>query len=297
MKSVSIILINYNGNKDTLDCVESIKKSDYENYNIIVVDNASKKENYINLKVSLNHYEKVKLLRSDENLGFSGGNNLGIKYSLDKMASDYILLLNNDTLIKENTVSELVSLAEANKNCGICGAKIYFYPEVSKIWYAGGKFNKRKLLNVHLGENEIDLGKYDEIKKVDFITGCTMLIKKEVIEVVGLLPEEYFMYFEDADYSLRVREKGYSLYYNPNAIVYHKISASSGGKESSFSIEYATRNRKYFMRKFKNKVSKINYIYAFLFFYITRIIKIIIYTMKNQKNNRKALIRGLRNNI
>lgn len=293
MKKISIILVNYNGNLDTLDCIKSIKKSNYENYNIIVVDNESKMQNYISLSNDLLHQQDVILIRSDKNLGFAGGNNIGIKYALDKLKSDYVLLLNNDTVIKEDTLSELVKAAEKFKDSGIIGGKIYYYLERNKIWYAGGYINWRRFTTFNKGIGEIDTGQYDEIQETEFITGCTMLIKSEVIEKVGYLPEEYFMYYEDTDYNIQAIYAGYKLYYTPKAVIYHKVSSSTGGEESSFSIEYGTRNRRYFMKKFKNKVNVISYLYSVAFFYLTRLIKIIIYSLKREKEKRKAMFRGL----
>ncbi|WP_283624621.1 glycosyltransferase family 2 protein [Clostridium butyricum] len=294
MKKVTIIIINYNGSNDTIDCINSIEKSQYDNYNIIVVDNASTTEQYNEIYEFVINNKKVKLIRSKENLGFAGGNNLAIKYALKTFNSDYYLLLNNDTLVNKDTINELVNTANNRVDCGIVGAKIYYHNDKNKIWYAGGKINWNRFTTIHYGEGEYESNQYNEEKEVEFITGCTMLISKKVIKDIGLLEDNYFMYYEDTDYSIKTAEGGYKLYYNPRAHVYHKVCASSGGEKSPFTIQYLTRNRKYFMKKYRYKVSLCKYIYAMSFFYISRILKIIIYSLRGELDKRRALIYGLK---
>lgn len=297
MKKVGIILVNYNGTEDTIECIKSIEESSYKNYKIVVVDNKSLLENLSDLQTFVAQNDNVKLIKSENNLGFAGGNNIGIEFAIDTLNVDYVLLLNNDTLIEKNTIDELLKPFDEEQGCGIVGAKILYYPDIDRIWYAGGKINWKTFTSLHYGEGEIDNGKYDNLSKVDFITGCVMMIKRQVIDDVGYLPEEYFMYYEDMDYCIATSEKNYSLYYNPKAIVYHKVSASSGGEDSPFSIKYGTRNRIYFMKKYKNKVTKTCFLGAKMYFYITRLIKVIIniFTLKFQNN--KAIFLGLTDNM
>lgn len=295
MKKVAIILVNYNGSKDTLECIESLEKINYKNTQILVIDNYSAITDYEYLKDEIEKkYKDVYFIRLESNLGFAGGNNVGIKYAIEELKSDYVLLLNNDTLVDEDFLNLLVDKAEDSKNIGITTSKIFYYPEKNKIWYAGGKINWIKFTSIHFGEKQYDDNKYDKDLEVDFISGCVMLIKKSVIEEVGYLPEEYFMYYEDFDYCIKVREKGFKLFYVSKSKVYHKISASTGGEESAFSLEYGTRNRKLLLKKYKNKIGLIRYFISISYYYITRIIKLIKFYFNSERDKCTAIIKGMK---
>lgn len=298
MEKVSIILVNYNGSKDTIECIESILKSTYKNFCIIIVDNKSYKYEFdlLNNYILSENNSKIILIKGDYNLGFAGGNNIGIKEAL-KLNSDYVFLLNNDTLIEKNTIEYILRDINNIKNCGIIAPKICYYPDTKRIWYAGGRINWRKCVTIHLGEKKIDNGNYDKIKKTDFITGCAMFIKLDVVKKVGFMPKEYFMYFEDVDYCEMIKKAGYYLYFDGNAKIYHKVSASSGGEESAFSIEYGTRNRKYFITKYKKEMGIFNYISSMFYLYLTRIIKIIIFAFKGDTDKMHAVINGLKGKV
>lgn len=289
MKKVGIILLNYNGSNDTLECIESLSNIDYKNYEIIVVDNASSIEDIAKLeKVD----SQIKLIKSKENLGFAGGNNLGIKYACEA-GCDYVLLLNNDTIVEADFLNILVSEIENNDQVGMVGPKIMYFDKKKYIWAAGGKIDFNKFSAFNLGEKEIDNGQYDELKQVDFISGCAMLIKKEVLDKVGGLPEEYFMYYEDVDYSLMVKKLGYKIIYTPTSKIYHKVSISTGGEESPNRIYFSNRARKIFMMKYKKEVSSAKFIAAYLYFNITRVIKLIKYIFKFEHKKSKAMIKAL----
>lgn len=291
-KSVYIILVNFNGAKDTIECIKSLNNINYENFKIVVVDNKSSDEDKLKLKEA---DVKFHLIESNENLGFAGGNNIGIKYAIDNNA-DFVLLLNNDTLVHKDFLNELMKYTEIN--VGVIGPKILYYPEVSKIWFAGGMINWFKFIGQHFGEKQEDNGQFNTLKEVDFVTGCCMLIDSNVFKKVGLLPEGYFMYFEDVDFCVKVKDAGYKLIYNPNSEIYHKVSISSGGEESPFILKYSNRNRLKFMKKYKHKVSFIMYMLSITYFYITRFIKIIKYMIRYKKNKEKimALISVLKKN-
>jgi len=232
---VFIIIINYNGQADTLECLESLKNNDYPNYEVVIVDNGSKEK-------FLTSDSKIKVIYNKENLGFSKGNNIGIKYAL-KNNADYVLLLNNDTTVTKDFLSKLVSVAESNKNYGIIGPKIYNYEEKNRIWFAGGKINWLYNKGTMRGFNEVDNKQYDnpEIQKTDYITGCCALVKKQVIQSIGLMPEEYFLYYEDTDWSLKAQKQGYECVFVPKSTIYHKGSKSSAQGSNSY-IYYHTRN-------------------------------------------------------
>ncbi|EQB88386.1 GT2 family glycosyltransferase [Clostridium punense] len=293
-KKVAIILLNYCGVEDTLECVKSLEAIDYKNYEIIIVDNNSPDNSYEVLKQSIG--DKHTLIKAESNGGFAKGNNIGIDYAL-KSGCDYVLLLNNDTIVEKDFLGHMVNCYESNPNIGIVGCKIPYYNKKDYIWFAGGEINYNRFYGSHYGEGQLDKEAFNKEKKVTFTTGCVMLIGVEVIKTVGMLPEEYFMYFEDVDYCVKVLEKGYNIYYCPKAIVYHKVSATSGGQLSPFSIKWSTRNRLIFMEKYKNKVSKIQYIKAKAFFYSTRRVKIINYSITGRKEEAKAIKEGIEQGV
>ncbi len=235
MPKVFIIILNWNRWPDSLECLDSLKNNDYQNYQIVIVDNGSKK------KPELSD-ANIKFIYNQENLGFSGGNNVGIKYALEKGA-DYILLLNNDTVVSRNFLSKLVGAGEKDKNFGMIGPKIYFENASKKIWSAGGKVNWLYNKGEMRGFGKIDKGRYDkpDIQETEYLTGCCLLIKREVIEKIGYMPEEYFLYYEDTDWSLKARKRGYKCIFVPKAVIWHKGSKSSISGSSSY-IYYHIRN-------------------------------------------------------
>lgn len=289
MPSIYIILVNYNQYGDTINCIKSLEETAYKNFKIIVIDNKSENDS---IKFLEKACKKHTLINLSKNLGFAGGNNVGIKYALKKDAQ-YILLLNNDTIVNIDFIKPMLETFDKHSDCGIVGNKIMYYNPKNMIWFAGGKIDWRKFIGYHFGIGEIDKGQYDKEGKIDFMTGCCMLIKREVFEKVGLLPEEYFMYFEDLDFCVNVQNFGFKIYYNPKSVIYHKVGNSGGGEQSVFSIKWGTRNRLLFANKYKNKVKKIKFIYSMLFFYSTRIIKYIGYYISGEKDKAKAVVDGI----
>lgn len=244
MYKVTIVIINYNNASDTIECINSIKKITFPNYNILVIDNNSTDDS---AEILNQDRESYIFIRNHQNLGFSGGNNLGITHALNSEA-DYILLLNNDTIVQEDFLDRLVETSLSVKNRGIIGGKIYYYDDPERIWYAGGSLNCFLGRTKHIGKNKIDTGKYDKTREVGFITGCLMLIPREVIENVGMMDEKYFLYFEDADWCYRIRKAGYRLIYSPLARIYHKESATTQ-RLNNVKAYYYYRNIHYFAKK------------------------------------------------
>jgi GT2 family glycosyltransferase len=227
---VYIIVLTWNGKADTLECLQSLQKLSYPNYKIIVVDNASidgTAEEVLQL------YPTVALIRNSSNLRFAGGNNVGIKAALKNQA-DYILLLNNDTTVAENFLSHLIEAAGSDEQVGMAGPKIYYHSDPKRIWYAGGKIDWWSGSISHSGVRETDNGQFEKNKTTDYVTGCAMLVKKNVIEKIGILDESYFIYGEDADWSLRAVRAGFELLFVPKAVIWHKVSVSTGGHFSWF---------------------------------------------------------------
>lgn len=237
--NIAVILINYNGDNDTLECIKSLLEVSYENISIVVVDNASKSQDEFEKKIPSN----VVFIKSDVNLGFAGGNNLGVKYAIEH-GSDYVVLLNNDTVVDRDFLSNLVELAEKHTDAGIITGKILYYDSPDYVWFAGGymNLNKARIHHYHIREKN-DFS--DTEKAVSFATGCLMMIPRSVIAQVGTLDESFFMYSEDAEYCQRIMKNGLTIWYTPKSVIYHKVSRSSGGAGSKLSQYYRTRNEMY----------------------------------------------------
>lgn len=241
----AVILVNYKSSTDTLAAIASIKKCKDQPY-IIVVDNGSPQTVINELRANA---PEVDMLEAGSNIGFSAGNNLGIKHAL-RLGAQVIYLLNNDTLVDPNLFFRAYrSCAVKNR---IVGAKVYYargyeYHDSQKnagniLWYAGGYFDYSMAIARHIGVDEIDHGQYDKSKAVDFVTGCFMAIPRGVIKKIGMLDESFFLYLEDAEYSLRAISRGVEVLYNPLLILYHKNS-SSAGAGSALVDYYMSRNR------------------------------------------------------
>ena len=254
MAKIFVTILNFNGNKDTHECLQSLEAINKEDFDlsVVVVDNASKEKFAENKK-----YQKfiLKIIRSEKNLGFAGGQNLGIKHALENGA-DYVVVLNNDVILDKNLISELLKTFQEEKDCGIVSPKIYFSKghefhkdrylesELGKvIWYAGGKMDWGNILASHRGVDEVDKGLYEKVEQTDFASGCCEMIKRDVLEKVGLFDERYFLYYEDNDLSQRAKKMGFKVFYQPKGILWHLNAGSTGGSGSSLHDYYITRNR------------------------------------------------------
>jgi len=267
---ISLILINYNTKSDTDECLKSLSvlKTKGFSYNVVVVDNGSM-ESY-SLPRTLTSNKKFEVVRSEANLGFTGGNNLGIYYAIEKYNSDYTLLLNNDTVVEPHFLQKLIDCSEDHSEYGLICPKIYFYKgnEYHKksysrsqlgsvLWYAGGSIDWPNLAAFHRGVDEVDRGQFDTFSDSDFATGCCVLIKREVLEKVGTFDKRYFLYFEDVDLSVRAHDARYGIGFCPEAVVWHKNAGSSGGAGSSVHNYYIARNRLLFAFKHGGNKSKL----------------------------------------
>jgi len=259
-KLLGIVLVNYGGIGDTLECLESIEAMTGTNVKTVVVNVSDNKNGRVEEGDRIkNKFGKIVLIQSS-NIGFSGANNLGIKYLLN-INSQNVMLLNNDTKVDRKLASTMVTTTLREK-VGAVSPKIYFYPgkEFHKsdyrkeeygrvIWFAGGLLDKKDFYAWHRGVDELDHGQFDQRIETDFVTGCCLVAKKEIWEKVGLLAEKAFLYFEDVDWSLRVLKAGFDLIYDPNGIVWHKNAGSTAGSGSDTHIYYQTRNRFYYGMK------------------------------------------------
>ncbi len=243
---IYIILLNWDGYQDTIECVESCCKLSYPNFRILIIDNGSTDNSEAILR---ERFPEIELIQTGANLGFAGGNNVGIRYAIEHGA-DYIWLLNNDTVVAAEALSALVQVAEGDKTVGMVGSKIVYYANPRLLWYAGAVLDPdRPYLLHHRGLNEDDRGQFDAACETGYITGCSLLARREMMDIIGLLDDGLFLYFEDADWSARAREKGWKLSYCPASLVHHKVSLSVGGASSPILLYYTARNRLYFIKR------------------------------------------------
>jgi GT2 family glycosyltransferase len=217
---IGIIIVNWNGIRDTVECISSLKKIPYRNFIINVVDNNSTVDEASKLKEL---FPFINIIRLNQNIGFANANNVGIIKALQK-GVDYILLLNNDTVVHSSFLNELVLVSETDEKIGIAGPKMYYYSNRSKIWYGGGKLNMYLLHSQRAGK--IDIGQFCSVEDIDYVAGACMLIKRVVIEKIGLLPREYFLGWEDIDYCIAARKNGFRCVFVPNSLLWHKVSES-----------------------------------------------------------------------
>jgi GT2 family glycosyltransferase len=217
----------------------------YQNYKIILVDNGSTEGS---IDVIRKKYNDIVLIKNKENLGYAEGNNVGISYALSNDA-DYIWLLNNDTVVDQNALETLVEVGENISECGILGSKIYYFDQPEIIWFAGATINWRKAVSNHIGQNQKDQAKYDSIREVERVTGCSMLVKRDVCERIGLMDENLFLYAEELDWCVRAKKAGYKILYVPDSKVYHKISLSTGDNYGVIFNYFNTRNFLYVIQK------------------------------------------------
>ncbi|WP_099293560.1 glycosyltransferase family 2 protein [Butyricimonas sp. Marseille-P3923] len=234
---ISIVTINYNGLQETEQLIESLQQNPQKcSYEVIVVDNGSVQNE---AKILQAKYPYIQCIRSERNLGFSGGNNLGIRVAKGKC----IFLLNNDTLVSDDSLVYLYETLISSSNIGAASPKIKFAFPPRNIQFAGfTPLSKYTLRNRAIGYNEPDKGQFDVPGTTHFLHGAAMMVKREVIENIGLMPEIYFLYYEEMDWCTRMRNHGYQLRYEPRCAIYHKESCSTG-KDSPLKTYYLTRNR------------------------------------------------------
>ena len=308
---VAIIILNWNGWKDTIECLESVFRNTYPNYQVVVVDNGStdnsverikawvagkeealtpkpnhplyhlsyppikkplpcicyyykkegisgnfkldtqltnklkEKEVDDNTKINSTSYYQMKLIQNKSNLGFAGGNNVGIKYLINKEETDFIFLLNNDVVVSKDFLTPLIREMKSNENIGIIGPKIYYYNNHLKIYCAGCDLSCSPLKGIVInerGKGNIDKGQYNKVEDVGYISGCCLGIRKEIVKTVGLMDERFFLYFEDTDWILRIKQFNWRVIYTPKSKVWHKGSHTVG-ENNPFCVYYKVRNK------------------------------------------------------
>jgi hypothetical protein len=249
---VAVIIVNWNGRKDTEICLASLEKIDTHNVDlsVIVVDNGSSDDSIASIRKK---YPGVTVLPAGKNLGFTGGNNVGITYARQHQA-DFVWLLNNDTFVDAHVLNILKAFRDPR--VGICGSKIYFAPghefhltrykeseRGNVFWYTGGLVDWDNMYASHRGVDEVDHGQYDTEEETPFVTGCSMMIRSSVFDRIGILDDRYYLYLEDLDFCLRAKKAGFTLRYVPSSVLWHVNAGSSARPGNLLQQYYITRNR------------------------------------------------------
>jgi GT2 family glycosyltransferase len=268
---LAIILVNYQRAEDTTACIDSLANSTYTNFSIIVVDNASKDGSVVVLQ---NKYPGIITIENKENYGFSEGNNIGIRFAIEN-GFEYILLLNNDTVVDKNALSVLINTIQTDYRIGVLGSKILYYSKPNVLWFAGGYFNPNSSMGGHYGIGQIDNGQFDNLATCDYITGCCLLTRSEVLNKVGLLDPDYFAYLEDVDFCFRVKRAGYSINYQPKSVIYHKVSSTSSW-DSPVYLYFNMRNKILFLRKNSQKRKWLLYLPLLIYFFARQFVRLTI---------------------
>ncbi len=286
---ISIITINYNGVKDTCELIDSLPLED-KSIEVIVVDNASKEDE---ATIIANRYPQVKVIRSEQNLGFAGGNNLGIKAAQGK----YLFFINNDVILKPQTsdIRHLISRLETDDKIGAVCPKIRFAWGDNPIQFSGyTPLSRYTMRNHSIGFGETDRGLYDTAHPTPYAHGAAMMVKREALEKVGLMPECYFLYYEELDWSMMFTRAGYTIWYEPACTIYHKESQTTG-QNSPLKTYYLTRNRLLFVKRNIQGLRRfITYTYLLL---VVAPRDICRYLMHRQLNLASATIKGIKNFI
>jgi GT2 family glycosyltransferase len=285
---VSLITVNYNQTKVTCDLLDSIRRQDYKNVEVIVVDNASN-ENPVHLIG--NQYPEVIFIRSEQNLGFAGGNNLALPVA----TGDFLFFINNDTELINGCIGSLVDLFAKNNAIGAASPLICYFPEKNQtqdtIQYVGmTQVNAVTARNTTLGYLESDKGQYKEALPTAYAHGAAMMMRADILEKAGIMASDFFLYYEELDWCERIRKAGFEIWVEPKAKIYHKESLTVS-KMGALKTYFLNRNRVYFMRRNFGGVNLLLF-YVFLFC-ITVPKNVLLYSLKRDWKNLSAFLRGI----
>lgn len=261
---VSIVIVNYSADALTTACLDSLLEAEVEGVlHVIIVDNGSPSPYVLPRRVVSSTKFSTVLLRSESNLGFTGGNNMGIHAAIERFNSDFVMLLNNDTIVDKHFLTRLLTFARLHPSAGIISPKIYFaknrefhsssYARSEKgkvLWYAGGSIDWKNLDCFHRGVDELDRGQFAVQTTSDYATGCCALVRRETLEKISYLDKRFFLYYEDTDWSQKAKQFGYSIGYCDDAVVWHVNAGSSQGAGSDIHQYYQTRNRLLFFWRY-----------------------------------------------
>lgn len=242
--SVSIIVLNYNNREDTLECLRSLQHLTCRRVTVILVDNSSTDGT---VEAVRHEYPQLTVIETGANLGFTGGNNVGIDYALSSGA-EYIMLLNNDTVVAPDMIDIMIDAMQQDPSIAVSGPTIYYYDQPEIVWSAGSRVDWKRGLTSMLGIGEEDKGQFGQLPRpVDFVTGCALLARRDVWEQVGLLSNDFFMYYEETEWCVRAARAGFRIAHIPTAMMWHKISLEAR-ETSPHTVYYMTRNRLLFLK-------------------------------------------------
>lgn len=269
MVKVAVIVLNWNRHRETIECLKSIRELRIVNCElwVYVVDNGST-DGCVDKIKNTNEKLNIQIIQNKQNLGYAGGNNVGIRQAL-KDGADFVVVLNNDTIVDKNLIIEFLKEAQENPDAGIFSPKIYFAKgfefhknRYSKkdlgrvIWAAGGDLDWNNVYGANHGVDEVDSGQFEKEREIDFATGACMFVRREVFEKVGFFNEDYFLYFEDVEFCERVKRRSFKILYAPNSFLWHKVAQSSG-IGSGLNDYFTTRNRLLFGLKYAGLRAKL----------------------------------------
>ena len=258
--AVYLLVLSWNMHKDTIECIESLNKLKYENYKILIIDNASSDDS---VKILRERFPSVEVIQNSENLGFAEGNNVGMRYALSEGA-DYVFILNNDLTLDEDSLSQLIDAAQNMPLVGMLAPKVYYYDYPKIINSLGTSMNWFKLRPYLSFCGQEDNGQFTQIREVQILVGCALLVKKETIERIGLIDKDFFIFHEEADWCLRNLKSGYKNVVVPSAMAYHKASLTMKNF-SSLTNYYNIRNFLYLTKKNASLLNKIKVISGLCF--------------------------------
>ena len=288
---VTIAILNWNREADTLECLDSVAHLTYPSFSVVLVDNGSTDGSPDAIVQWGRENLPLVLMRNAENMGFVRGSNQGMRHAL-AAGTDYVFLLNNDTVVEPNVLDILVRAAECSDEIGMVGPKIYQYGKSKILDSAGTRAIPWLAQGFLVGHGEEDRGQYDASAEMPYITGTALLVKRAVLEKVGLMDEDYFCYFDDFDWGMKAREAGYKLHLEPEAVVHHKGSQTAG-LNSPFYMRHMIRSRILFARK---HVPPVPFLFAFLpYFFLYRYLRpLAILVIHRRWVHLGALHRGIR---
>ena len=249
---VWIITLNWNRRDDTLACLESLRSMGYSDSRIVVVDNGSSDGSPESIVAA---FPDVQVISSAQNIGFAGGVNLGVREALSAGA-EYVLILNNDTIVDRRLLSELVAECERSPKIGIAGPKIYRHDQPDVVWFAGGDRDRWTWALTRLPRGRDD-ERIRAPRTVNFLCGCCMLVRRDVFDRIGLFDPGYFMYYEDSEFCVRAVEAGFTLRYVPSARMWHKVAASVSGEGRPLRAYYHRRSMLRFLRRNTSGVQRL----------------------------------------
>ncbi|PWV93814.1 hypothetical protein DFQ01_13453 [Paenibacillus cellulosilyticus] len=298
---VAVIILNWNSYKDCYDCLKSLEMLERVDYEVFLVDNDSNDDSYIRLQQDYDNRKFdliIHFMKSETNIGFAGGNNIGIN-AAKILGFQYYWMLNADTEIDSRALYYMIEGINRDPSIGIVGSKIYYFG-TNKIWFAGGNINTLFGTSSHIGQREEDHGQFNNTREVDYISGCSLLFKAEVLDDIGFMTEDYFLYYEESEWNVKAKQAGWLIKLIPDSIVYHKVSSSSGGEQNiaPYVAYYDLRNGYRMVRR--TQISPMGWLFAnvgLLNKILRYTVKIIVRRQDRKKERYWYVVKGVKDAI